>query len=87
MQTETATITGRGQVTVPASIRRRLKLEASDKLVFVVGDDGRIYIRRGEHSLDSVLMAVPALDRDRSARDMIDIATAEQAERENKHGR
>jgi AbrB family looped-hinge helix DNA binding protein len=87
MNTVTATITGRGQVTVPASIRRRLNIHPSDKLVFVVAEDGRIYIERGEHSLDSVLMAVPALDRDLSTREMIDIATADEAEREDQHGR
>lgn len=87
MQTETATVTGRGQVTVPAGIRKRLELRASDKLVFIVGEDGRVYIERAAHSLDSVVMAVPALERDRSDREMIDIAVAEEAERENRHGR
>lgn len=87
MKTETATITGRGQVTVPASIRRRLRIAASDKLVFIVGDDGRVYIERGAHSLDSVVMAVPALERDLSTREMIDIAADDEAEREDRHGR
>ncbi len=39
---ELAKLTSKGQITVPAEIRRRLKLKKGDK-VFFVEDKGRIY--------------------------------------------
>ncbi len=39
---ELAKLTSKGQITVPAEIRRRLKLKEGDK-VFFVEDKGRIY--------------------------------------------
>jgi AbrB family looped-hinge helix DNA binding protein len=36
----TATISSKNQVTIPADVRRRLGVGASDKVVFVVEDDG-----------------------------------------------
>jgi antitoxin PrlF len=38
----TATITRKGQTTIPKSIREYLKLKTGDRLDFVIGDDGRV---------------------------------------------
>jgi antitoxin PrlF len=41
-----ATITEKGQVTVPVEVRRRLGLGTREKVAFVVLDDGRVEVRR-----------------------------------------
>ncbi len=38
----TATLTTKGQITLPRSIRERLRLRAGDKVEFIVLDDGRV---------------------------------------------
>ena len=40
-----ATINGRGQVTVPGSIRRALGVAAGDRLDFVLEGDGRVVVQ------------------------------------------
>jgi AbrB family looped-hinge helix DNA binding protein len=44
-----STITSKGQVTIPAEIRRRLGLRQGDKLSFVIEDDGRIELKMPEY--------------------------------------
>ena len=39
-----ATLTSKGQVTLPASIRKRLQLSAGDRLDFLVLEDGHIEV-------------------------------------------
>ncbi len=56
-----ATITGKGQVTIPKEIRRRLGVGTSGKVAFVVSDDGTIEIRPARYTVASVRGAVPAL--------------------------
>jgi len=40
-----ATLTAKGQTTIPKEIRERLGLEAGDKLVFTVLSDGTVVMR------------------------------------------
>ena len=42
----TATITSKGQITIPKDIRNRLKLQPGDSVDFVVEQDGRVLIRQ-----------------------------------------
>jgi antitoxin PrlF len=56
-----STVSSKGQVTIPADIRRRLGVGATDKVSFVVTDDGTVELRPARFSLDSVLGALPAL--------------------------
>jgi antitoxin PrlF len=42
-----ATVTSKGQVTIPKSIRGVLKVEAGDRLDFVVEEGGRVVVRPG----------------------------------------
>jgi len=37
-----ATITSKGQVTIPAEVRRHLGLKQRDKIAFVIGDEGDV---------------------------------------------
>lgn len=40
-----ATVTSKGQVTIPQAIRRTLKVAAGDRLDFVVDAEGRVVVR------------------------------------------
>lgn len=42
----TATVTSKGQITIPKDIRDRLKLHPGDSVDFVVEQDGRVLIRQ-----------------------------------------
>jgi antitoxin PrlF len=41
----TATLTSKGQITIPLDVRRRLKLEAGTRVEFVESADGEFLIR------------------------------------------
>lgn len=40
--TITATITTKGQITIPATIRKQLRLEAGDRINFFIDDNGEV---------------------------------------------
>ena len=44
---ELAKLTTKGQITIPAEIRKRLNVQAGDKVVFLE-ENGRIYIENAE---------------------------------------
>jgi len=39
-----ATITAKGQITIPKAARDTLKLNTGDRVEFVFGDDGRLFL-------------------------------------------
>ena len=43
----TATLTSKGQLTVPKVIRERLRLRPGDTLDFVIAESGDVYVRAG----------------------------------------
>jgi AbrB family looped-hinge helix DNA binding protein len=47
-------LTTKGQVTVPEPIRRRLRLEAGDRLEWRIDDRGGVVVRRVGGSLDTI---------------------------------
>jgi AbrB family looped-hinge helix DNA binding protein len=47
----TATITSKGQVTIPKAIRERLKVEAGDLIDFVTDEAGRVVLQPGASEL------------------------------------
>lgn len=56
----TATITSKGQLTVPKEIRDRLGLKPGDRVEFVPSDDDRVVMRkRRTLSLDEVMGSLP----------------------------
>ena len=40
MKMEVATMTSKGQITIPVAVRKQLKLEQGDKVVFIEDDQG-----------------------------------------------
>lgn len=44
----TATVTSKGQVTLPRKIREALKIRPGDRIDFVLGADGEVRVRAGE---------------------------------------
>lgn len=67
-----ATVTGKGQVTLPRQIRERLKIEVGDKLLFDV-KDGELRVRvvhgRGVSELFAALPGVEAYAGDEAERE------------------
>jgi AbrB family looped-hinge helix DNA binding protein len=57
----TATMTSKGQMTVPKSIRERLRIGAGDRIQFVVNEQGEVVVRPARGDVTSLrgLLAVP----------------------------
>jgi AbrB family looped-hinge helix DNA binding protein len=45
MKEITATLTSKGQVTLPAAVRNHLGVSTRDKITFVLEDDGKVQLR------------------------------------------
>jgi AbrB family looped-hinge helix DNA binding protein len=43
----TTTLTSKGQVTIPKSVREFLRVKPGDRLDFVISDDGLVFVRPG----------------------------------------
>ena len=70
-----ATVTSKGQVTVPAPVRRHLGLEASDKIAFVIEPDGTVSVRAPRYpTLESLRGAAGKLKRPTTWQRMREIA-------------
>lgn len=52
--TREATITSKGQVTIPKEIRERLALERGEKVSFELTEDGRVVLRKTGDPLDEL---------------------------------
>ncbi len=55
----TATVTSKGQVTIPIEARRRLRIRPGTKLEFIIRDDGRLEIIPMAGSIKSLRGVVP----------------------------
>lgn len=58
-----ATITSKGQITLPASVRKALKIKTGDKLDFEVTEDGEIRGKPVTNSLLSLSKVLPKAKR------------------------
>ncbi len=56
-----ATVTSKGQVTIPVEIRRQLGLDPTGKVAFVINSSGKVELRPVEYTLETVMGSVPAL--------------------------
>ena len=77
------TITQRGQVTVPAEVRRMLGLQPRDKVAFAI-DDGEVRLVPARFTLESAHRSVPPLAHPVSDEEIVRIAKEERALRSAK---
>ena len=65
---EVATMTSKGQITVPKPIRQALGVEAGAKVAFELEDDGRVVVTRAdgdtEHEDPAICAFLDLLERD-----------------------
>ncbi|HLI52265.1 MAG TPA: AbrB/MazE/SpoVT family DNA-binding domain-containing protein [Thermomicrobiaceae bacterium] len=82
-----ATITSKGQVTIPHEIRERLGLHQGDKLTFIVDEENRVTLKTSKYqSVASLAGAAGSLDRPLSMEEMLEIAREDAlAERASQH--
>ncbi len=76
VQEHIRTITTKGQVTVPAEIRRFLGVEPHDKIVFRVMD-GRVELQPTKMSLEATFGAVTPRKRPEDFKELRDVAIEE----------
>jgi antitoxin PrlF len=62
----TATVTSKGQVTIPKEIREQMNISAKDELSFVVLRDGKLIVRRKTHDIADLRGAWKKLTRART---------------------
>ena len=55
-----ATVTSKGQITIPAGIRKKLRLHAGDKLDFLINENDRIEAVVKKSSLKKLKGMIPA---------------------------
>ena len=74
------TVTKRGQVTVPAEVRRLLGIRPYDKVAFTIDGD-EVRLRPVEFTLETAFGSVPPLKRRLSDQEMTRIAWEDKVER------
>ncbi|MHB8645361.1 MAG: AbrB/MazE/SpoVT family DNA-binding domain-containing protein [Thermomicrobiales bacterium] len=73
-------MTSKGQVTIPAEIRKQLQIKAGDKLTFVIEDKGKIELRAPIYpTVASLRGAAGSLAKPASWDEMRTIAREDQA--------
>jgi AbrB family looped-hinge helix DNA binding protein len=76
MRRISSSVTKRGQVTLPAAVRRRLGIDAPGRVVFEVDDDG-VRLAPEEYTLESIFGILPPLPEGMSIDDAIELAKEE----------
>lgn len=77
----TATITTKGQTTIPKAVRDRLRLGPGDRVEFVVQDDGTALMIPATLTLEELKGVIPPPPRTLSLEEMDGVAAAHAAER------
>lgn len=78
-----ASVTRKGQVTIPVAVRKHLGVGAPDKVAFVLDGEGKVALRPATLTLQAVRGIVPALPGRETIdfEDQIEEAMEEEAER------
>ncbi|WP_051006747.1 AbrB/MazE/SpoVT family DNA-binding domain-containing protein [Nitrolancea hollandica] len=77
----TATITSKGQVTIPAAVRKRLKLQTGDTVAFEIQDE-QVSLKPVAFTLESAFGSVPT-GVPQDFEELIREAKAERAKRQS----
>jgi AbrB family looped-hinge helix DNA binding protein len=59
----TATLTSKGQITLPKAIRQRLRVHTGDAIEFTIGADGEIRVRAGNVDVSALRGLLRRSDR------------------------
>ncbi len=73
----TATLTSKGQLTLPKKVRDHLKVSAGDVVDFVIGADGGVFVRAGEVDIRDLRGMLHAPGRKAVTLDEMDDAIAQ----------
>lgn len=65
-----AAVTSKGQITIPAEIRKRMNLEPSDRVVFTLLPNGTTVMRPKNRSIKSLAESLKGRHKRVSIRDM-----------------
>jgi antitoxin PrlF len=81
MQEIVSTVTSKGQVTIPAAVRRHLGICTNDKIAFVLEDNGEVRLSLPRYpSIQSLRGIAGSLSRPMSWQEVEEIAQEEHAE-------
>jgi AbrB family looped-hinge helix DNA binding protein len=75
-----ASVTDRGQVTIPAEVRKALGIKAREKVIFVI-EDGNVSLKRPKFTIETAYGSVPPLPVPMDWSEMRRVAEEEQAQR------
>jgi antitoxin PrlF len=76
-----STITSKGQVTIPAEVRKHLGLKQGDKISFVIEDEGRVELKVPSYpTIASLVGAAGTLKQPLSMEQMLEIAREDELE-------
>ena len=81
MREITATTTQRNQVTIPAEVRRLLRLKPRDKVTFSIDDTGKVHLEAASFTVESAFGSVKPSQRPEDFDEIIRTAKDERAER------
>jgi AbrB family looped-hinge helix DNA binding protein len=75
MKEVVATVSSKGQVVIPAEVRKHLGIEQGDKILFVLGDDGQVELKGVKYpTVDSLRGAAGKLIQPLAWQEMREIA-------------
>lgn len=72
----TATMTSKGQLTVPKMIRERLRISTGDRVAFIVNDHGDVVVRSANSDVKELRGLLRGIGRKRSAARVEDMNAA-----------
>lgn len=76
-----ATVTSKGQVTIPAAVRELLGILPQDKVIFRVIEGNRLVVEPLPMTLEDVYGSVPPLQQPENFDELLEIARNERVER------
>ena len=85
MQEITRAVGAKGQVTLPAAVRKALGLNGNGRITFVI-DSGNVRIKSAQELLAESYQSIPALKRPLTLKQMREIAIEEHVQRAARKG-
>ena len=85
MKEITRAVGAKGQVTLPAAVRKALGIDGNGQVTFVI-DRGNVRIKSAQDPLAEIYQSVPALKRPLTLKQMREIAIEEHVQRAARKG-